>query len=182
MPVASISWNASVPIRFERTWPGDADERRRVHPRVRDRRHEVRRAGARRRDRDADATRRTRVALGHVAGALLVPREHVADRRARARSRRRSGGSRRRDAERDVDALGLEGAEDRVGAEHPRHAHTSSKSSTSVRALRQSAITASVNARVPSAPGRSAHDLADARSSVRARASAPSPRRGAARR
>jgi hypothetical protein len=29
----------------ERTWPRDADERRRVHPRVGDRRDEVRRAG-----------------------------------------------------------------------------------------------------------------------------------------
>ena len=56
---------------------GDADERRRVHPRVGDRRDEVRRARAGRRDRDADLARSARVTLGHVPGALLVPREHV---------------------------------------------------------------------------------------------------------
>jgi len=48
---------------------------------VGDRSDEVRGAGARRRDRDTDAARGARVALGHVAGALLVPREDVAHRR-----------------------------------------------------------------------------------------------------
>src|SRR5262249_6962325 len=35
--------------------------------------------GTRRRDGDADATAGTRVPVGHVRGALLVPYKHVAD-------------------------------------------------------------------------------------------------------
>ena len=121
MPVASVSWNASVPIRFERTWPvmqtigvesihasaigGD----------------EVRRARAGGRHRDADPAGGARVALGHVPGALLVAGEHVAHGRP-ARDRVVGGQDRAAgDAEHDVDALRLERAQDRVGAEHSRH-------------------------------------------------------------
>src|SRR5581483_8310505 len=62
---------------------------------------------------------------GHVAGALLVAGEHVAQRRA-ARERvvdreDRTPG----DPEGDLDALGLERAEDCVGAQHARHVATS---------------------------------------------------------
>ena len=95
---------------------GDADERGRVHPGVGDRRDEVRRARPGRGERDADAPRRPRVALGHVAGALLVPGEDVAHGRA-ARERvvgRQDGAA--GEAEDGVDALGLERAQDRVGA------------------------------------------------------------------
>ena len=96
----------------------DADERRRVHPRVGDRRDEVRRAGPGGRDRDADAAGGARVALGHVAGALLVPREHVAHGgAARHRVVERQDRAARQ-PEHHVDALRLERAEDRVCAVH----------------------------------------------------------------
>ena len=116
MPVMSHSWNASVPIRCERTWPvmqtsgvesiqaSAIGVTRFVAP------------GPGRGDRDADPPGRARVALGHVAGALLVAGEHVAHGRPA-----REGVVRRQDraageAEDDVDALGLERAQDRVGA------------------------------------------------------------------
>ena len=93
---------------------GDADERRRVHPRVGDRRHEVRRAGARGRDRNAWAARGARVTLGHVAGALLVAREDMTNGRA-ARDRVVGRKNRpARDAEGNLDPFGLEGAKNRV--------------------------------------------------------------------
>ncbi len=57
--------------------PGERDERSAVHPRVGDRRDEVRRARSARADAHADAPRRARVALGRVPRALLVPAEHV---------------------------------------------------------------------------------------------------------
>ena len=105
MPVVSSSWKASVPIRRRAHLAGDADERRRVHPGVGDRRDEVRRARAGRGDRDADLARGARVALGHVAGALLVPGEHVPDGRS---ARERVVGRQDRaagDPEGDFDAL-----------------------------------------------------------------------------
>ena len=74
---------------------GDADERRRVHPRVGDRRDEVRRARARGRDRDADAAGRARVALGHVARRPARGARARGGSSCRARTRRRSAGSRR---------------------------------------------------------------------------------------
>ena len=94
----------------------DAHERRRVHPGVGDRRHEVRRARPGRGDGDADASRRTRVALGHVTRALLVPGEDVpngrpAGERVVQRQDRAAG-----EPEGDVDAFGFERAQDRVGA------------------------------------------------------------------
>ena len=97
---------------------GDADERRRVHPRVGDRGDEVRRARAGRRDRDADPSRRARVALRHVPCALLVAGEDVTHGRpARERVVGREDGAAGK-PEGDVDPLGLERAEDRVGAVH----------------------------------------------------------------
>ena len=99
--------------------PRDADERRRVHPGVGDRRHQVRRARPGGGERDADAARRARVALRHVAGALLVAGEHVPDRRA---ARERVVGRQDRaagDAEHGLDALRLERAQQSVGAVHP---------------------------------------------------------------
>ena len=53
--------------------PGDRDDRDGVHLRVGERGHEVAAARAGRRDRDADLAGRPGVALGGVAGALLVP-------------------------------------------------------------------------------------------------------------
>ena len=100
-----------------------------------------------------------------MARALLVPGEDVADGRpARDRVVRRQDRA-ARNAERDVDALGLEAAQDGVGAEHSRHAHASLNSSTSVRFSGSSASTASVNVRVP---GELDGAAATARSSVRA--------------
>ena len=98
--------------------PGDAHERRRVHPRVGDRRHEVRRARPRGGESDADPPGCACVPLRHVPGALLVPREHVADGGAPGERVVRGQDSAAREPEDDVDALGLEGAEDRVGAVH----------------------------------------------------------------
>ncbi len=96
----------------------DADEGRRVHPGVRDRRDEVRRARTGCRDRDADPARRPRVALRHVPGALLVPGEDVTH--GRPAGHRVVGRHDRpaRDAEHHVHPLGLERAEHRVAACH----------------------------------------------------------------
>ena len=58
---------------------GDEHRRHRVHHRVDDRRHDVRRARAGGRERDADLAGRLRVALGGVAAAGLVAHEDVAD-------------------------------------------------------------------------------------------------------
>src|SRR5581483_11866342 len=152
---------------------GDRDERGRVHPRVGDRGHEVRRAGPGGRDRDARPAGRTGVALRHVAGALFVAGEHVPDRRA-ARDRVVGGQDRPAgDAEHHVDALGFEAAEDGVGAEHAGHGCTSWKCSVSVRTAGRCAITASVKERVSVVASSSAAETA--RSSVRAAERAPSP-------
>ncbi len=95
---------------------GDADERRRVHPGVGDRRDEVRRARARRGDRHSGPSRRACVPLGHVACALLVAGEHVAHgRAARERVVERKDRSARQ-AEGDVDPFRLQRAEDGIGA------------------------------------------------------------------
>ncbi len=96
---------------------GDAHDRRRVEVGVGDRRHEVGRAGAGGRDGDAHLAGRTRVALRHVAGALLVAHQEVADRvlvlgpGVVERQDRPA-----RQAEHVGHALGLEAADDRLGA------------------------------------------------------------------
>src|SRR6266516_1209183 len=101
---------------------GDADERRRVHPRIGDRRDEVRRTWPRGRDSDANLAGGAGVALCHVPGALLMPCEHVPDGRpARHRvveRQDRAAG----DAEDDVDALRFEAAENRICTVHPHAA------------------------------------------------------------
>ena len=81
MPTVSHSWNASVPITAYGTWPGDHHERDAVHVRVAQRRDDVRGRRTARDHGHAGAAGRVRVALGHVAGALLVAHEDVADRR-----------------------------------------------------------------------------------------------------
>ena len=100
---------------------GDADDRRRVEVGVGDRSHQVGRPGAGRGDGDADPAGRPGVALGHVAGALLVAHEVVADRCGRRRPRvvqRQDRAARK--AEHVGHALGLEAADDRLGAGHLR--------------------------------------------------------------
>ena len=78
--------------------PGDRDHRHRVHVRVRDRRHEVRRAGARGGHADAHLAGGGGVPLGGVAGALLVADEDVPDRGVHEGVVRREDGA-ARDAE-----------------------------------------------------------------------------------
>ena len=82
--------------------PGDRDHRHRVHVRVRDRRHEVGRAGARGGHADAHLAGGGGVPLGGVAGALLVADEDVPDRGVHEGVVRREDGA-ARDAE---DVLG----------------------------------------------------------------------------
>ena len=95
----------------------DDHERRRVEERVGDRRDEVRRARPGGRHGDADLAGRARVALRHVAGALLVAHQHVLDRRPRRGERvvdredRPAG-----DPEADLDAARLERADDGLRA------------------------------------------------------------------
>ena len=79
MPTMSASWKASVPIEVREHLAGDADDRHRVHVGVGDRGDEVGRAGAGGRDRDADLVGCGGVALGGVAGALLVAHQDVAE-------------------------------------------------------------------------------------------------------
>ena len=79
MPEMSASWKPSVPIRSVRTWPVRKTVGHAVHHRVGDRGDEVGRAGPAGGERHADRARRLRVALGGVAGALLVAALHVAD-------------------------------------------------------------------------------------------------------
>ena len=93
---------------------GDRDDRHGVHVGVGERRHEVRRAGAGGRHADADLAGRGGVALGRMAGALLVADEDVADllrveHRVVGREDRAP-----RDAEDRVAADGLEGEYERL--------------------------------------------------------------------
>src|SRR5581483_6781720 len=117
---------------------------------------EVCRARSRRGEGDADAARRASVALGHVPGALLVAGEHVAD--ARAAGDRVVGGEDRAAGypEGDLDPFRLQGAQDRVGAEHPHRANSAVVTDTG-----SSESTLSVNSRVVAAI------LRNTRSSVR---------------
>ena len=69
-----------MPMAGGRDLTSDHDEWRGVHVRVADRRHDVRRPRTAGDHRDARLAGREGVALGHVAGALLVTHEDVADR------------------------------------------------------------------------------------------------------
>ena len=80
MPTVSHSWNASVPIAAVGHLTGDRDHRDRVHVGVHQRGDQVRRGRTGGHHRDAGLARHVGVALGHVAGALLVTHEHVTDR------------------------------------------------------------------------------------------------------
>ena len=126
--------------------PGDADERGRVHPGVGDRGDEVRGARPGGGEGDTDPARRAGVALGHVARALLVAGEHVADRRAAGERVVGRQDRASRDAEHRVDAFGLERAQERVGAVHPHH--TASRNSAFECDCGSCASTASVSSLV----------------------------------
>ena len=134
---------------------GDADERRRVHPRVGDRRHEVRRARART-SRSRRRPCRTRARSPRPCGPRPARGGRArGGRSCRARTRRSAAGSRRPGSRTRRRRPRLERAQDRVGAEHPRHAPRPPRTcSTSVRASGSSASTASVNGARAAAPSR----------------------------
>src|SRR6266851_917352 len=97
IPVMSHSWKASVPIRCERTWPV------------------MQTSGV-------ESAGRASVALRHVTGSLLVPRQDVANGRA-ARERvvcRKDRAA--RNSEDDLDPLRFQRAEQGIGAVHPHAA------------------------------------------------------------
>ena len=98
---------------------GDADERRRIHPRIGDGGDEVGGPRTGRRDRDPDASRGACVPLRHVACALLVPGEHVSDRGPARHCVVRRHDRSARDAEHHLDALGFERPQNCVGSVHP---------------------------------------------------------------
>ena len=105
----SASWKASVPIDARADLAGDRDHRDGVHVRVGDRGDEVGGARPGRGHADPDLAGGTGVALGRVAGALLVAHEDVADldrvqQRVVRREDRAAG-----DAEDRVDVHRLEG-------------------------------------------------------------------------
>ena len=117
MPMMSVSWNASVPSSALPHLPRQGDHRSAIHPRVGDRRDEVRRARSARADAHADATRRARVALGRVTRALLVAAEHVVELVGVLRQRVIERHDRAaRDAEDRVDALADERLAEDLGA------------------------------------------------------------------
>src|SRR3972149_3683498 len=78
----------------------------------------------RRGPRDPTPPRGTRVPLSHVPRPLLVAGQHMAHRRAAREGivQRQDGTT--RNAEADLDALRLERAKDRVGAEHSHRSTT----------------------------------------------------------
>ena len=118
IPIVSASWKPSVPIRSVRTWPvmntvGTESSiasaiavTRLVAP------------GPEVASATPDLPGRLGVALGRVAGALLVPAQDVADAGVVERV---VGGEVRAagDAEYGVHALGLEAFHDRVDCPHP---------------------------------------------------------------
>ena len=109
MPVVSHSWKASVPMADGGTWPVMHDHRDRVHVGVAQRRDDVGGRRAAGHHGHAGAAGGVGVALGHVAGALLVAHEDVADRRVDDRVVHRQDGAAGQ-AEDDLDALHLEAA------------------------------------------------------------------------
>ena len=95
--------------------PGDHHDRDRIHVGVAQRRHDVGGSRAARDHRHAGTTGRVRVSLGHVAGALLVTHEDVADRRVDQRvvdGQDRPAGQ----AEHDFDRLVLEALDEGLGS------------------------------------------------------------------
>ena len=95
---------------------GDGDDRHRVHVRVGDRGDQVGRAGTGGRHADADLAGHHRVALGRVAGALLVPDEDVAHLLGVVERVVRGQDRPARDAEDGVSADLLERPDQRLGA------------------------------------------------------------------
>ena len=68
-----------VADQMRRHLAGDAHQRNRIHQRVGQRRHHVGGAGSRGHQHHAGLAGRARIALGGVAGALLVPHQDVLD-------------------------------------------------------------------------------------------------------
>ena len=105
---------------------GDRHHRHRVHERIGEGRDEVRRAGARRRDHDADPTRRPGVPARHVPCTLFVAGEDVADRaveqRVVGREDRPAG-----HAEYDIHPLVFEGSDECLGSREGLHDSSANK-------------------------------------------------------
>jgi len=101
--------------RRRRNLAGDADHRNRVHICVAQRSHEVGRRGTAGDHRDARLAGDVRVTLGHVAGALFVAHENVADLRLDERVVRRENAAAGQ-SEHHFDVLVLERADERLGS------------------------------------------------------------------
>ena len=117
MPIVSASWKPSVPSSSVRTWPVMNTTGTESIIASADRRDQVGRARAARRERDADLAGRLGVALGGVPAAGLVADEDVADagvvegvvgRQVRATGQ----------AEYDVDALRLQALHHGIDCTH----------------------------------------------------------------
>ena len=117
MPVVSHSWKASVPIDGVGHLAGDHDHRDRVHVGVAQRRDDVGRRRPARHHGHARAAGGVGEPLGHVAGALLVAHEDVADRRVDDRVVHGEDGAAGQ-AEDDLDALHLEGLDQCLATVH----------------------------------------------------------------
>ena len=115
MPVVSHSWKASVPMAAVRHLAGDDDHRDRVHVGVAQRRDDVGGRRAAGHHGHAGPAGGVGVALGHVAGALLVAHEDVADRRVDDRVVHGEDAAAREPEDR-VDALHLERLDQRLAA------------------------------------------------------------------
>jgi hypothetical protein len=92
---------------------GDHQHRHRIRPRLAERRHDVGEPRPGDREANAGPPRRPGIAVGHEAGALLVARQHVADRRTR-QGPVHLDVMHPRNAEDGVDAIGLEQSDDRL--------------------------------------------------------------------
>ena len=97
--------------------PGDADHRHRIQQRVGDAGDEVRRAGARGRDANADATAVARVAVRGQRGRLLMPHQHVLH-RAAEQGVVEGHDAAARIAEEGIDPFGLERLHQPLGSVH----------------------------------------------------------------
>ncbi len=117
IPVTSASWKPSVPISSVRTWPVMKTVGTESIIASAIGRHQVRRAGARGGEADADAAGGLGVALRGVSGALLVARLDVLELRVVDRVVGGQVGA-PGDPEDVLDPLGLEGLDECVSCAH----------------------------------------------------------------
>ncbi len=98
MPVTSASWKASLPMTLVATWPEKTIMGMQSMQGGWQGRDGVGGAGAGGHEHDARLAGGAGVAVGHVAGALLVAGEDELEVRRSSRSRRTPAGSPRRDS------------------------------------------------------------------------------------